>query len=358
MQVQQEYVFFPQGTPAPTPEARRSYLDQTSPHSPYYGFIGNEKAVNKLKRIDFDMLGNYNHICRELSVAFVGKSGSGKTELAKRHCKANRLPTAEISPRAVRTLQDVYSIISRTCEVAGLPLVEQRPKYFKPGPMNVFIDEVHALPAPIVQGLLKAVEYKDCILATEKGVILDTYNIHWMIATTDRGRLFDAFDTRFTKVIVSLYTKEDITKIVQVTYKELPEDACRLVSHYCSRMPREALAFAREMLLEYNMQPGPWAGIASRVAEDNGIDSQGMTYQRLTILKALGQAPVAEKRLPSVIGVKPEEMERYILPWLVEATEDQAQLVGVCQKGYCITLAGLVELDKRLIPHKGASVAA
>ncbi len=304
------------------------------------------------------MMGNYNHLCRELSVAFVGRSGSGKTDLAKRHAKANQLPLAEISPRAVKTVQDVFSIIQRTCELAGLPLVEQRSKFYKCPPINVFIDEVHALTPNVVQGLLKAVEYKDCILATEKGIILDTYNIHWMIATTDRGRLFDAFDTRFTKVIVNLYTKDDITKIVQTNHKELPEEACRLVSHYCTRVPREALAFAREMILEYNMQPGSWASISGKVAEDNGIDAFGMTYQRLAILKALGQGPVAERRLPNIVGCKTEELDRFIMPWLMEATDDQQPLVYVTSRGFSITEPGLAELDKRKIAHKGLKAMA
>ena len=68
-------------------------------------------------------------------------------------------------------------------------------------PCIVFIDEVHQLPRKVEQGLLTATEKGTHRLETETGTVLDTYHVCWMIATTDRGLLFDAFDTRFSKVV-------------------------------------------------------------------------------------------------------------------------------------------------------------
>lgn len=345
--------FFGINESPPSAEARMVMLHPNNACSPYYGFIGNRKAINKLIRIDFDALGKYNHTCHDLSVAFVGLAGCGKTDLAHRHAKANKLPLVEISPKSVKTVHDIFEEIAKVCEKHDLRLTESGSinNYVLP-PINVFIDEVHALPQSVVQGLLKATEHDDAMMVTEKGFTVDCRFVHWMIATTDRGKLFDAFDTRFVKIVMNLYSKNEIAQIVKVNYPKWDLTTCQLVAHYCSRVPREALAFAREMELEFKMKPDSWENITAKIAEDNEIDEFGMTKQRLKILKSLNQGPVAEKRLPGIAGVKAEELEKFILPWLMEQTDDQESFVSVTSRGYCLTDVGRNELEKRNIESR------
>jgi hypothetical protein len=47
----------------------------------------------------------------------------------------------------------------------------------------------------IVQGLLKATEFDDSTLIAENGKTVDCYKVTWAIATTEEGRLFEAFRT-------------------------------------------------------------------------------------------------------------------------------------------------------------------
>lgn len=357
MKAAQEYIFFKRGTEPPSVEIRQDFLNPSNPESPYFGFEGNEHAIQKLLPIDFAALGRYNHLCNDISIAFIGPSGCGKTDLARRHGKANRLPWIEISPKSIKKVHDIFLIASKVCEESGLPLFQlNRPEHYVLPPVNIMIDEVHALPNPIVQGLLKATEHDDGVLETDKGAIVDCSRVHWMIGTTDRGDLFDAFDTRFSKVILNLYTKDNIAKIVHFHNDDWTFDICKLVAHYCQRIPREALAFAREMKLMHNMNPNEsWLKIGKKVAKNNEIDEFGMSYKRLAILKALGQGPIAEKRLPVVAGVKLKELEKFILPWLMYETDDQKALLSVSHNGFCLTSEGINELDIRKIPHTEAA---
>jgi len=79
-----------------------------------------------------------------------------------------------------------------------------------------------------------------------------------------------------------------------------------------------------------------------------------MTDQRLAILEALAErGPIALARLQAVAQVKAEELQKYTLPPLLEATEERDALISVHSRGYFITEAGLAELDRRGIrPHE------
>ena len=110
---QKQLLFFNKDGSPPKPEALpQKLLDPDNPLSPYYGMVGNRKALNRLIRIDFNALGQYNHDASQLNVAVLGGPGSGKTEVVKRHMKANRLPSVELSPKAVRRTQDIFQAVS------------------------------------------------------------------------------------------------------------------------------------------------------------------------------------------------------------------------------------------------------
>jgi Holliday junction resolvasome RuvABC ATP-dependent DNA helicase subunit len=108
------------------------------------------------------------------------------------------------------------------------------------------------------------------------------------------------------------------------------------------------------MKLEHNMSPASWDVVASKVAEDNGIDPYGLTYQRLHVITSLGQnGPVSASRMQYVANCKEEELKNFIMPYLMTETKDRPPLVTVTNKGYCATKEGLKELDKRGISHIG-----
>lgn len=337
-------------------ETRRKIVSPKNPDFELNKFIGNKEAIRRLSRASFSALGKKNRCCAEYSFALCGPASTGKTYLAKLFAKTLNIPFVSIEPQSIKKTHDIFLEMEKTCVEFDekISLVEYPGRRYFPPPMIVFIDEVHNLRNSVVQGLLKATEPNDRVMVTEEGYEVYTDNICWMIATTDRGDLFDAFDTRFQKINLRLYSKKEMAQIIKMNNPDWAIEICELVAKYNSQVPREALAFARDMRVEYEMSgSSTWEQVAKTIAKDHGIDRFGMTLTRVQILKALGQSPVSSSQLPYVIHVKEEELKRFIMPPLMCRTPDREPLVTVSSRGYTITKGGLDELDKRGIPNRG-----
>ena len=342
---------------------RKWKVSSRNPDCPLNKFIGNEKAIRRLSRAAFSATGKPNRDCSDYSFAVCGPPSTGKTYLTKLFAKTVGIPLVVIEPQTVKKVQDIFNEIQLTCKdysykdlvTAGeLSLVPEDEVRFLLPPLIVFIDEVHNLKSNVVQGLLKATEPNDRIMITEEGQQVATDKVCWMIATTDRGDLFDAFDTRFQKVNLRLYSKKEMARIVRMNNPDWDLDVCELVATYNPIVPREAIAFAKDMRVEHEMNPSEWMEVAKRTAEDHGIDEFGMTYARLNVLKALGRSTMSSSQMPFVVHVKEDELKKYIMPPLLARTPDQPiPFVTVCSRGYSITKSGLAELDKRGISHRG-----
>lgn len=353
---QGEYIFFgskhKMNLPPPSREEKLLKVDSSNLDSPFSKFIGNEQAIRKLQAAAFDALGRENHMQKDLAFAIFGPASSGKTTIARIYAETVDLPLVEVSPKSLKTTDDLFNQVENVLSNTLIPLVDHGNDTYHLPPMVIFIDEVHALSKNLVNGLLKATEHKDGVLVTESGRVADCKRVTWIIATTDEGRLFDAFRTRFSPVMLKYLTKKEVAKIVKLNNPDLEDEICELVSHYNSRIPRKALEFARYMRMVKNMYPDKsWDQVAFEVAADEGVDEHGMNEIHLKILRALGQGPISKSRIVYVAGRKEEEVENNIMPWLLTETDDQPSLVTVSSRGYVVTEDGIKELEKRGISH-------
>lgn len=337
-------------------EERRRAVDPKNPEFKLNGFIGNKEARRRLSRAVFSALGRGNRSCSDYSFALCGPASTGKTHLAKLFAASLKIPFVSIEPQSVRRVHDIFLEIEKVCREhkEDIDIVPNEDGGYILPPMVVFIDEVHNLGKKVVQGLLKATEPNDRTMVTEEGLKVSTAHVCWMIATTDRGDLFDAFDTRFQKVNLRLYTKKEMARIIKLNNPDWESSTCLLVAKYNSHVPREALAFARDMRVEHEMNGEvSWVEAAKIVARDHGIDRWGMTVARVEVLKALGQRPISATQLQYVVHVKEDELRKFIMPPLLARTPDQEPLVTVSTRGYTVTLEGIAELEKRGLPHRG-----
>jgi len=344
-------------------DCRKWDVSQNNFDSPFYHWIGNEAAYRRLSRVAYVALGREDHQCSDFSFVILGPASTGKTSLARLFASVLKLPFVEIQPKAVGKVNDIVVKVSEVCQAAGLEIQRLSPADWDvPGkpcpdiylpPMVIFLDEVHALKDTLVQGLLNAIESRDRTMQTEVGWKVDCSRVCWMAATTERGQLFGPFDSRFVKIQLDYYTREQIALIVHRACPELSEDACRLVAKFAGHMPREALDFAKEMMVEQAMSGQTWEKVALQVADDRGIDEYGMSRQRLRILTALGQGPLSKNRVCMEARCQVEELERFVMPPLLSDLSGDPALVAISPRGYCVTLAGLKELDKRKIPNRG-----
>lgn len=352
MQISQRQLRFP----VLSAEERRLAVDPANPDFELNGFVGNKEARRRLGRAVFSALGKRNRCCSDYSFALCGPASTGKTYLAKLFARSLGLPFVSIEPQSVRRVHDIFLEVEKACRShnENIALVKNEDGEYIFPPMVIFIDEVHNLRKNVVQGLLKATEPNDRTMVTEEGVVVATDYVCWVIATTDRGDLFDAFDTRFQKVNLNLYSKGEMAQIIKMNNPDWDDETCLIVAKYNSHVPREALAFARDMRVEYEMNGCvSWEQAAAIVAKDHGIDRLGMTEARVKVLKALGQRPISSAQLQYVVHVKEEELKRFVMPPLLARTPDSEPLVTVSTRGYTITLEGLAELDKRGLPNRG-----
>lgn len=337
----------------------RAYCDPDNPQNPFYGFVGNRGAVNKLCRMLYTALSRETHDLSDMNLALLGPASTGKTTLAKRLAKGAKLPFVELNPKTIGSNHDVFQAICRELAKPGYTHGDGTPvdltmmpyddiyHYIAP-PCVVFIDEGHQMPKDVQGGLLTATEKNDHYLATDEGVVLDTSNICWLLATTDRGRLGTALDSRFVKATLKPYNQYEMAVIIKRNRPAVPLEVCEKIALYCGRVAREALDFATEVMAERRRSDSDWDQAVETIRHEHGIDENGMPEVHLEILMALAsRGPISKYALRDVAQCEVEELDEYVLPAM-----RRNGLLQTTNRGVGITPAGLAELERRGLGHE------
>lgn len=339
----------------------------------------NDGNMRTLRRLAFTALKRHHHSCRGCNFGIYAQSGQGKTFVVKQFAETVEIPLVFVQSASLSDTAMLFDMICAECEKNGTPIVPYKPTPdtkadFTLPPVIVFFDEAHTLSTKMMTGgLLNAMEPDDGLMVVKRGrtgsMLVDCKDVCWIGATTEKGKLFDAFANRLGTDIE--WRSAAATEVAQIVKQKLdrkaesgeiafsmPLEACEIVARY-RRVPREAINFGLKVIQQRDMLPSDtWDEAAAQVARDIGLDEWGFTRKQVAILAAMGQRPIAEKRLAAVAKCRMEQVERYELPMLIDYSNGGPLVVSVTGRGMCITEAGLRELDKRGISHKGRKITA
>ena len=379
---------------APSEDQIRTALSMNNEKCPLNEVVLSDDNIGNmriLRDFAFTSLKRFNRSLRGCNFGIYASSGQGKTYVVKQFAKTIGIPFVFVQSASISNTWDLFEQIKdafseHTFERDVLnngspskckPIVEWKNEDdntdFTIPPCIIFFDEAHLIPRKMMKGgLLNAMERDDGMMSIRApGLksdfkIVNCSNVCWIAATTERGMLFDALENRLGTAIewhsAGVDEVASIIKMKMDADEELPftmpEDVCKMVAKY-RRVPREAISFAIKVILRRDIMPSySWAEACDAVASDIGLDEWGFTKKQVMILSALGKRPIAESRLTGVAKCRIEQVQKYELPYLMSYDGEGPYVVSVSGKGCCITEAGLKELDKRGIEHKGLKITA
>ncbi len=251
---------------------------------------------------------------------FVGSAGVGKSSLAR--AIADRLFNELPLQFNGADLQRPRMLVERLQQSEKVPRQPQGRVHIEP--CVVFIDEVHALHGSVVTALLGALD--DARITTIDNIEYDSEDVILLMATTDPGRLPEAFRSRPGRVLLRNYTLDEMSGILWKHGRDvldgydLPRDICIEIAARLRGRPREAVRMLSEHLIQHfhglvretgrrasrrrigeaMTKENVDAFFDAQGIDQNGIDPLGKNY----LLYLNRNGATAEERLRRALGIR------------------------------------------------------
>lgn len=268
-----------------------------------FGMIGQYEAVERLVEQALYAKSTGRRFSDKL---LVGPAGVGKSTLARNI--AGTLLGREHLFFSGSSLKRPVEIIERL-QSEGLVADQPDSQPVPIAPALLFIDEVHGISNQVETMLLSAMD--DARITTINNVNYDFSNVIFLLATTDPGRLSEAFQSRPNKTWLRPYTLDELAGIIWLHGKEemegieLTRDACYEIAARNQCNPRRSVRELTQVILPHFFSRASKAGsvatgyenVASLISADSiaefydkqGIDLNGLDYTAQRFLKYLKQ---------------------------------------------------------------------
>jgi len=282
------------------------------------GLIGQSQAV--------DLLVKQAQMVKALGERFpdkllVGPAGVGKSTLARNigALLLNREPLF-FSGSDLRRPSDLLERLTQE----GLAPPPVGTGIVQIAPCLIFIDEVHGISAAVATALLSALD--DRRITSIEGGLYDFNQAVFLLATTDQGKLSEAFQSRPNKTWLRSYTLHELAGIVWLRGKEcldgaeLTQEACYEIAARARCNPRRSVRELSEALRPHffhcamqqavdtpSLRQAAALMTADQIAafyETQGIDYNGLDDVARRFLRYLQQhGSVSEATLRQALGL-------------------------------------------------------
>ncbi len=308
-------------------------------HPVFKGFVGNRAAAEALS-IQLRYVEQTGTTAIR-SVGLFGPKSTGKTELSRRLAGALGVPYLPLSETGLRDIDQLADRMQERAREAGKPMTvvdhQGGQAVLRSPPILVFIDEVHQLSARVQDTLLPVLEADDRMLRGSR-VIIDARDVSFVIATTDWGKLREAFRSRVRAVMLEPYNTDEVVRMLRYRIEsasrdhdagadvdpsvgQLSEDALVAISTAARAVPRVALDLLREIGMALRIRIcGPsvdavWGHLQKMVPCDRqGLTSRDRKYLRIVA----NRGPIGLDNIATELGTDRSNVEGAIEPFLAQ----------------------------------------